>query len=41
MKKSLLMMASVLALFSFITIGSVNSGNNGGISTYEHGVGHL
>lgn len=40
MKKSLLMMVSVLALFSFITIGSINVGNNGGMTTYEHGVGH-
>lgn len=37
MKKSLLMTVSMLALFSFIIIGPVGSGNNGGITTYEHG----
>jgi hypothetical protein len=37
MKKSLLITVSVLALFSFIIIGPVGSGNNGGITTYEHG----
>jgi hypothetical protein len=37
MKKSLLMMVSVLALFSFIIVGPVGSGNSGGITTYEHG----
>ncbi|CAH1054342.1 hypothetical protein PAECIP111894_00487 [Paenibacillus pseudetheri] len=37
MKKSLLMMVSVLALFSFIIIGPVGSGSNGSITTYEHG----
>lgn len=37
MKKSLLMMASVLALFSFIVVGPVSSPDNGGITTYEHG----
>lgn len=36
MKKSLLMMVSVLALFSFIIIGPI-SGNNGKITTMEHG----
>ncbi|MDH6428795.1 hypothetical protein M2109_003208 [Paenibacillus sp. PastH-3] len=39
MKKSLLMMAGILALFSFIIIGPVGSGSNGPITTYEHGAG--
>lgn len=40
MKKSLLMMVGVLALFSFIVIGQPHSGGNGGITTYEHGTGY-
>lgn len=40
MKKSLLMMAGILALFSFIVIGQpTNGGGHGGITTYEHGAG--
>lgn len=39
MKKSLLMMVGVLALFSFIVISLPNSGGNGGITPYEHGAG--
>lgn len=37
MKKSLLMMMSVLALFSFIIVGLPNSENNGAVTTREHG----
>jgi hypothetical protein len=40
MKKSLLMMAGILVLFSFIIISPVGSGsNNGGIKVLEHGAG--
>lgn len=41
MKKSLLTMAAVLALFSFIIIGApVGHGNGGTFTTAEHGVGY-
>jgi hypothetical protein len=39
MKKSLLMTAGILVLFSFIIIGPVGSGSHGGITTFEHGAG--
>ncbi|MFD5021645.1 hypothetical protein ACFWMP_22345 [Paenibacillus sp. NPDC058367] len=40
MKKSLLMMAGILVLFSFIVIGQPTlGGGNGGMTTYEHGAG--
>lgn len=40
MKKTLLMMTAVLALFSFILIGNSvdRAGTGGGMTTQEHGV---
>ncbi|MFC3747448.1 hypothetical protein [Paenibacillus sp. GCM10012306] len=42
MKKSLLTMTAVLALFSFIIIGTPagKGGNGGTFTTLEHGVGY-
>ncbi|WP_276203412.1 hypothetical protein [Paenibacillus wynnii] len=40
MKKTLLTMTAVLALFSFIALGSISKDIGGMVTPMEHGVGH-